>query len=176
MGHLEITRASQEDAEIILHLQMHAYLSEAEIYNDYSIPPLIQTLKEIKQQFSQQVFLNALEEGEIVGSVRAYLKRGTAYIGRLMVKPDFQNKGIGSRLMQAIEEHFRMADRYELFTSQRSARNLYLYGKLGYREFKRVPVDDLIILVFLDNIEIIIICEQNICMRSLSLKAVDICL
>ena len=63
MGHIEITRASQEDAEIILHLQMHAYLSEAEIYNDYSIPPLIQTLKEIRQEFSEQV-LNALEEGE----------------------------------------------------------------------------------------------------------------
>jgi hypothetical protein len=63
VSQLEITRASQEDAEIILHLQIHAYLSEAEIYNDYSIPPLIQTLKEIKQEFSQQVFLNALEEG-----------------------------------------------------------------------------------------------------------------
>jgi ribosomal protein S18 acetylase RimI-like enzyme len=150
VAYLEITRASQEDAEIILHLQMHAYLSGAEIYNDYSIPPLIQTLKEIRQDFSQQVFLNALEEGEIVGSVRAYLERGTAYIGRLMVKPDFQNKGIGSRLMQAIEEHFRMADRYELFTRHRSARNLYLYRKLGYREFKRVPVNDLIILVYYD--------------------------
>jgi hypothetical protein len=69
--HIEIKRASLEDAEIILHLQMHADLSEAEIYNDYSIPPLIQTLKEIKQEFSQQVFLIALEEGEIVGSVRA---------------------------------------------------------------------------------------------------------
>jgi hypothetical protein len=69
--HIEIKRASLEDAEIILHLRMHAYLSEAEIYNDYSIPPLIQTLKEIKQEFSQQVFLIALEEGEIVGSVRA---------------------------------------------------------------------------------------------------------
>jgi hypothetical protein len=66
VGHIEITRASQEDAEIILHLQMQAYLSEAEIYNDYSIPPLIQSLKEIKQEFSQQVFLNALGEEEIV--------------------------------------------------------------------------------------------------------------
>jgi len=77
MGHLEIMRASQEDAEIILHLQMHAYLSEAEIYNDFSIPPLIQTLKEIRQEFSQQVFLNALEEGKIVGSVRDYLEQST---------------------------------------------------------------------------------------------------
>ena len=89
---------------------MHAYLSEAEIYNDYSIPPLIQTLKEIRQEFSQQVFLNALEEGEIVGSVRAYLEKG-----------------------------------------HRSARNLYLYRKLGYREFKRVPANDWIVLVFLEK-------------------------
>ncbi len=151
MDYVEITRASQEDAEIILHLQIHAYLSEAEIYNDCSVPPLIQTLKEIKQEFSQQVFLNSLKEGEIVGSVRAYLEKKTAYIGRLMVKPDYQNKGIGTRLMQETEEHFRMADRYELFTGYRSARNLYLYGKLGYREFKRVPVNDLIILVFLEK-------------------------
>jgi N-acetylglutamate synthase-like GNAT family acetyltransferase len=107
------------------------------------------SLKEIRQEFSQQVFLNALEEGQIVGSVRAYLEKGTAYIGRLMVKPDSENKGIGTRLMQAIEEHFRMADRYELFTGHRSTRDLYLYRKLGYREFKRVPVNDLIVLVFL---------------------------
>jgi hypothetical protein len=57
---------------------MHAYLSEAEIYNDYSIPPLIQTLGEIKQEFSQQVFLNAIEEGKIVSSVRAYFEKETA--------------------------------------------------------------------------------------------------
>jgi len=148
---MEIKRASLEDAETILHLQIHAYLSEAEIYNDYSIPPLIQTFSEIKQEFSQQVFLNAIEEGNIVGSVRAYIENGTAYIRRLMVKPDSQNKGIGTRLMQAIEEHFRMADRYELFTGHRSARNLYLYRKLGYREFKRIPVNESIILVFLEK-------------------------
>jgi len=48
---------SQEDAEI---LEMRAYLSETEIYNDYSIPPLLQTLKEIREEFFQQVFLNSL--------------------------------------------------------------------------------------------------------------------
>ncbi len=68
-----------------------------------------------------------------------------------MVKPDSQNKGIGTKLMQAIEEYFKMADRYELFTGHRSARNLYLYRKLGYREFKRVTVNDWITLVFLEK-------------------------
>jgi hypothetical protein len=50
---------------------------------------------------------------------------------------------------KAIEEH--MTDRYELFTGQRSARNLYLYQKLGYREFKRISVKDSIILVFFER-------------------------
>jgi hypothetical protein len=62
VDHVEIKRASLEDVETILHLQMRAYLSEAEIYNDYSLPPLIQTLKEIKQEFSQQVFLKATKK------------------------------------------------------------------------------------------------------------------
>jgi hypothetical protein len=50
---IEIEQASLEDAEMILQLQMRAYLSEAEIYNDYSIPPLTQSFNEIKQEFSQ---------------------------------------------------------------------------------------------------------------------------
>jgi hypothetical protein len=67
-----IKRASLEDVETILHLQMRVYLSEAEIFNDYSIHPLIETLKEIEQEFSRQVFLKATEEdGNIIGSVRA---------------------------------------------------------------------------------------------------------
>ena len=56
--------------------------------------------------------------------------------------------------MQAIEGHLRMAERYELFTRHRSARNLYLYRKLGYREFKRVPVNDWIVLVFFEKYRI----------------------
>ena len=59
---IEVKQASAEDAETILQLQMRAYLSEAEIYNDYGIPPLIQSLNEIKQEFSQQVFLKAIEK------------------------------------------------------------------------------------------------------------------
>jgi hypothetical protein len=67
VDHIEIKAALLEDVETILHLQMRAYLSEAEIYNDYSIPPLIQTLNEIKREFSQQVFLKAIEEEKKTG-------------------------------------------------------------------------------------------------------------
>ena len=155
---IEIEQASLEDVEMILQLQMRAYLSEAEIYNDYSIPPLIQSFNEIKQEFSQQVFLKAIQKGKdaeddinIIGSVRGYHDKGTAFIGRLIVKPESQNKGIGSRLMHAIERRHESADRYELFTGHKSARNLHLCQKLGYHEFKRVTVNDWLTMVFLEK-------------------------
>ena len=43
-----IERAKIEDAKEILDLQKLAYQSEAEIYNDYTIPPLTQTLEEME--------------------------------------------------------------------------------------------------------------------------------
>jgi ribosomal protein S18 acetylase RimI-like enzyme len=156
-GGIEIKQASIEDAEIILQIQIQAYLSEAEFYNDYSITPLIQSLNEIRHEFLQQVFLKAMEKEEldeiryIVGSVRGYIEKGTAYIERLIVKPEYQNKGIGKRLMQAIEQYFKSANRYELFTGHKSTRNLHLYQKLNHYEFKRIPINDSLTMIFLEK-------------------------
>jgi hypothetical protein len=52
-----IELASIEDAEEILELQKLAYASEAESINDFTIPPLHQTIDEIRSEFNQQVFL-----------------------------------------------------------------------------------------------------------------------
>ena len=94
---------------------------------------------------------NKIEIRNIVGSVRGSIEKGTAYIRRLIVIPEYQNKGIGKRLMQAIEQHFKSANRYELFTGHKSTRNLHLYQKLGYYEFKRMPINDSLTMVFLEK-------------------------
>ena len=128
-----------------------AYLSEAEIYGDFTIPPLKQTLEEIKKDFEDQMFLKAVVEGRIIGSVRAYVKEGTCYVGRLIVHPDFQNHGIGKQLMARIEEVFKEVQRFEIFTGHKSERNLHLYEKLGYRRFKTVTANEKLIIVFLEK-------------------------
>jgi ribosomal protein S18 acetylase RimI-like enzyme len=146
-----IEKAMVSVAEELLALQKLAYRSEAEIYNDFSIPPLIQTLESMKEDFKNQLFLKALLDGRIMGSVRAYSKEGTCYIGRLIVHPDFQGRGIGTRLMNEIEKIFRGCKRFELFTGDRSERNLRLYQKLGYRMFKTAKVTDRTNIVFLEK-------------------------
>jgi ribosomal protein S18 acetylase RimI-like enzyme len=131
-----IERATIEDATEILALQKLAFLSVGAMYNDYTIAPLTQTLEEIRADFKSQLFLKVSIDGAIIGSVRGYLEKDTCYVGRLVVNPDFENRGIGSRLMNAIEAKFPQAKRYELFTGHRSERNLYLYNKLGYKIIK----------------------------------------
>jgi len=147
-----VEQAKVEDAEEILKLQKLAYQSEAEIYNDYSIPPLIQSIEEIEAEFEHQIFLKAsVDNGKITGSVRAYESQGTCFIGRLIVHPDFQNKGIGTSLMHEMERRFGQAGRFELFTGHLSKRNIYLYQKLGYRTFKREKVNENLELVYMEK-------------------------
>ena len=147
-----VQEATREDAPEILALQRLAYLSEAAIYDEYGIPPLTQTLEELRADFGRQVYLKAVLDGRIIASVRAHAGGGTCFVGRLIVHPDSQNQGIGSRLMEEIETLFGQARRFELFTGHRSERNLYLYQKLGYRPFRREQVTAALTLAYLEKV------------------------
>lgn len=147
-----IENALISDLEEILALQKLAYLSEAEICNDFSIPPLLQTIEDIKSEYAYKTFLKAVDSGKIIGSVRANLQDGTCYIGKLIVHPDYQNRGIGTALMNSIENCFKGCKRYELFTGKKSVKNIYLYNKLGYRIFKEEKISEKLTFVYLEKI------------------------
>lgn len=148
---MSIKKATIDDAGEILALQKLAYTSEAEIYNDFTIQPLHQTIDEIKAEFADRYFLKFCADSRMVGSVRAYAKEGTCFIGKLIVHPEYQNQGIGTKLLQKIENVFDNVNRYELFTGHNSQKNLYLYGKNGYRIFRRQQVRNNLTLVFMEK-------------------------
>lgn len=146
-----ITRVSLEDAASILELQKLAYQSEAQLYNNFSIPPLTQTLDELRSDFTRKTFLMAQVEGRIVGSVRGYQTGNTCYLERLIVHPDFQGQGIGTELMKRVESCFDQAQRFELFTGHKSDRNIHLYERLGYRIFKSEKINQSLSFVFMEK-------------------------
>jgi len=148
---MRIIKATIDDSEDILRLQKLAYQSEAKIYNDYSIPPLIETIENIIKDFSHKIFLKVIIDDKIIASVRAYQEDNTCYIGKLIVHPKHQDQGIGNILLQAIESFFPNVKKYELFTGEKSEKNLYIYQKLGYKVFKTEPLSEKINLKYLNK-------------------------
>jgi ribosomal protein S18 acetylase RimI-like enzyme len=135
-----ITKATVLDASEILSLQKLAYVSEAELYGNYDIEPLKQSVSDIEKTFNDHLVLKYVDNGKIVGSVKAYETEGTCYIGKLMVHPDFQNRGIGKKLMREVERLFPEC-RYDLFTGSKSTKNISFYEKLGYKGYKKQKLD-----------------------------------
>jgi len=132
MSVFHISIATAEDAAEILALQRLAYESEARLYNDWSIPPMTQTLESLIAEIRTETVLKAIEGPSIIGSVRARLAADVCLIGRLMVDPARQGRGIGAALLRAIEDLFPQVRAFELFTGGRSEGNIRLYTRFGY--------------------------------------------
>jgi len=146
----KIITAQIEDLEAILQLQYTAYQSEAVIHNDYTIQPLRQTHDELVEEFHKSVILKAVLDDKIIGSVRAYADGDTVYIGKLIVHPDHQGKGLGKRLLAAIEGKLHRK-RFELFTALRSDRNMSFYKKAGYTRLREETDETGITFVYFEK-------------------------
>ena len=172
MDGVTIQRAEKSDLRSILELQYLAYQSEARLLDDFTIPPLLQTLEGVEAEFAGGVFLKAVcggrktppENAAIIGSVRGYCDGNTAFIGKLIVAPDMQGRGIGTALLAAVEAELAHAarydnksnlksdfDYYELFTSAKSERTLRLYERLGYVRCREQRISDKLTLIFLEK-------------------------
>jgi len=149
---MEIEKATIEDLPKILDLQKLAYMSEANLLNYYTIQPLTQTLEELENEFNKHTILKLVDKKDnvIIGSVRAREENGRVYVGRLFVHPRHQKKGFGTNLLKAIEDLYQ-GKTFELFTSGKSEKNLKLYVKNGYKEFKRQKVSGGLEFVFMEK-------------------------
>lgn len=148
---MKISKAEYADLKDILELQYLAYQSEAALLNNYDIPPLKQLLSDLQNEYSIGTILKSVDDkGIIIGSVRAYKEADTLHIGKLIVHPQHQKKGIGTALLREIEI-VCPAKRYELFTSNKSQNNLRLYEKLGYLRFEEQEISSTLRFVFLEK-------------------------
>ncbi len=147
---IRIARAEPADAGEILTVQRAAYVTEAQLYGDPFIAPLIESLDQLRGVITSALVLKASDGTRIVGAVRAQTQDRTCLVGRLVVAPDLQGRGVGTALMTALEaEAPPQAEEFSLFTGHLSEGNLRLYRRLGYRETRRERVHEHLNLVYL---------------------------
>jgi ech hydrogenase subunit C len=150
-GGVMIDRANQKDIPEILALQKIAYRGEAELYGDASVPAIGQTMEQISADFDQMIFLKAVVNGKIIGSVRGRRAGDTAHISREIVHPYFQGRGIATRLIRKLEQEIDDVRLYEAVGGHQSKKNLRLYEKLGYRAVRTEAITPTVQWVYLQK-------------------------
>ena len=135
---LEVRLVEPADAGELFTLQRACWVQEAQANPGVAIPALEEDLEDLRHWIATDTVLVVRSAGRLVGAVRGSLHTGPDGevwdIGRLMVAPDLQGRGIGRMLLERIEALAPdAATGFVLFTGAGSARNQKMYRKAGYR-------------------------------------------
>lgn len=136
---LELRPAVRTDAGELLTLQRAAFLTEGQRCGSLEIPPLTDGIDVINSAIDTDTVLVARLGGRLAGGViGARGEDGEWTIGRLIVAPDLTGRGVGSRLLAAIEAAApRDRTVARLFTAVASKENIAFYRGRGYRVVAR---------------------------------------
>lgn len=137
LGDLDVRPAVPADAGELYTLQRACWLQEMEANPGVEIPALRESLDDVRRGLGEWTVRVAREpsSGRLVGAVRGRVDRhGEWDIGRIMVAPDLQGRGLGRALLELIEALAPdEVTTYVLFTGAGSTDNLRMYRKAGFR-------------------------------------------
>ncbi len=133
---MRIAPLRPSDAGEVLTVQRAAYVTEAQRYAAPNIPPLRETLEELRSDLGRPdaIAVGAWLGARLVGSVRGRVAGAAMEVARLSVAPDVQGRGVGRALLAAVHAAAPAAVTATwLVTGAASEDNQRLYAAAGYR-------------------------------------------
>ena len=139
----DLRAATPADVGELFTLQRACWLAEARAnpaLGVEGIPALVETIEELRASLAEWTTFVVRHAGRLVAAGRGRAVDGpegpaTVWdVGRLMVAPDLQGRGLGTALLAVLEDAAPpTATSNSLFTGAGSAANQRLYRRAGYR-------------------------------------------
>ncbi|MDP2652299.1 MAG: GNAT family N-acetyltransferase [bacterium] len=118
-------RAATKDVDAFLDIEQSIH--ETRTYSAMTDP------KEVLEEIEKGVVYLILENEKVVGSVVYLMKTPEhAHIDGLIVRPEFQNRGIGRTAMLKILEELKNVPKIDLVTHPDNEYAIKLYESLGF--------------------------------------------
>ena len=137
---MKIELATIQDVPALLDLQRKAFGPLCEELGWKDAPPLTESLEHSYEEFERCTTLKVQnDERLIIGSVHGNVTDGSLYIGRLMVLPEYQQKGIGKLLFREIQSRLPH-NRAWLCTCQQVRPTYEFYLREGFKTYKSEEV------------------------------------
>lgn len=134
LGDATLRPATPADVGDLLTCTHACWLREGILNQTLEIPAQHETLASMTASLSDWQTWVLRANGRFIGSVRGRLEGDVWQIGRLMVVPDLQGRGLGRVLLEHIQQVAPAEARsYALHTGAGSEHNQKLYRKAGFR-------------------------------------------
>lgn len=145
---IKLEKAAECDAEKIISIRNECFYDDYVQFGEcpgYNIPKE-QMIKRIKEGNLYKIVI----DNEITGDISVQiLDSGVHWIGCVAVAKKFQDRGIGSFIMNEIEALYGEACIWQLETPLSNIRNCHFYEKLGYKIIEtKILTDKLTLAVF----------------------------
>ncbi|HDR7794495.1 TPA: GNAT family N-acetyltransferase [Bacillus luti] len=137
---------SHKTATSILNIQIPAYEVEAKYINSTAIPRLYDTIADI--QTCGEIFYGYFYENVLAGFI-SFKGNQEVDIHRLVVSPDYFQKGIATKLLLHLFDMFPSSQTYIVQTGKENKPALSLYKKYGFIEVQDIVLPNGVVLTSL---------------------------
>lgn len=130
--------AERVDCPLIHDLQIEAFKSLLQTYQDFETNPGNETLERIYSKFDQPetTYFMIDYEHNPVGAMRVvnHADKNVCRVSPVFILPEFHGRGIAQQVFKLVEAHYNPHVKWILDTILEEEGNCYLYEKLGYKK------------------------------------------
>ena len=141
---VNIRRAIREDAGDISRLLLEAFGAIRERYSPEGFADVTPDEEKVAGRFAEGALWVAEVEGRVVGTVSLSTQPEGLYVRSMAVLPEFEGRGIGHRLLDALQEYAAGTgvERIFLYTLPFQFGARELYEKHGYTWVRDTPAEE----------------------------------
>ena len=136
---LILERAVENDALKLAEIQKASFDEESKQFNNNEIggPSGYDSIRFQEEMMQICEYFKVLLHGEIIGGALIFIESNQVHnLGRIFIDPNYQNKGIGIKVMREIERSFPDSTKWWLDTPSWSVKNHHFYTKCGYTKVR----------------------------------------
>ncbi|MGC6583774.1 GNAT family N-acetyltransferase [Paenibacillus sp. Dod16] len=136
---LILERAMKNDAPKLTEIQKASFNDESKHFNNNEIcGPLGYNSVSWQEEMMQNCeYFKVLYNGEIIGGALIFIESNQVHnLGRIFIDQNYQNQGIGKKVMKEIEGSFPDSTKWWLDTPSWSVKNHHFYIKCGFTKVR----------------------------------------